>query len=69
MKKASKIGKEWYEQANAFAEYVVGKTAEEVKGIALDETGHAAEEDLKASVTVTITDFQSMIEKAKANAK
>ena len=30
MKGASPIGKEWYEQANAFAEYVVGMTAEEV---------------------------------------
>jgi hypothetical protein len=26
MKKASSIGKEWNEQANAFAQYVVGKT-------------------------------------------
>ena len=41
MKSASGIGKEWNEQAAALAKYVVGKTAEEVKGIAVDGTGRA----------------------------
>ncbi len=68
MKKASAIGKEWYEQANAFATYVVGKTVEEVKGIAVDEGGHASVEDLVSSVTVGIEDFQSNLEKAFNNA-
>lgn len=36
MKKASGIGKEWYEQAAAFAKYVEGKTANEVAGIAVN---------------------------------
>lgn len=67
MKKASDIGKEWYEQANAFAEYVKGKTAEEVKGIALTE-GRPADVDLAASVTIHVTSFQDIIEKAYANA-
>ena len=36
MAKASSIGKEWNEQATAFADYVIGKTVDEVKGIAVD---------------------------------
>ena len=67
MKKASAIGKEWYEQADAFAAYVVGKTVEEIKGIAVDESGHATEEDLVSSVTVGIVDLQSIFEKAFIN--
>jgi hypothetical protein len=67
MKKASAIGKEWYEQADAFAAYVVGKTVEEIKGIAVDESGHATEEDLVSSVTVGIEDFQTIYEKAYNN--
>ena len=35
MRGNSGIGKEWNEQANAFAEYIVGKTVDEVKGIAV----------------------------------
>lgn len=64
MKKASEIGKEWYEQAAAFADYTVGKTVEEVKGIALEEGGKPADEDLKASVTIHVTEIQETLEKA-----
>ena len=67
MKKASAIGKEWYEQADAFADYVVGKTVEEIKGIAVDESGHATEEDLISSVTVGIVDLKTIFEKAYNN--
>lgn len=69
MRKNSKIDKEWNEQADAFAKYVVGKTVEEVKGIAIDEATKPTDADLTASVTVSIGSFQSMIEKAKSNAK
>ncbi len=64
MKKASSIGKEWNEQAAAFCAYVTGKTAAEVKGLAVDESGKAADADLSASVTVGIGEFQTLIEKA-----
>jgi len=64
MKAASGIGKEWYEQAAAFAEYVVGKTVDEVNGVAVDESGHPAEADLTASVTISIADMQAVIAKA-----
>jgi predicted small lipoprotein YifL len=63
MAKASKIGKEWNQQAAAFARYVVGKTAEEVKSIAVKD-GYAADADLTASVTVHVTDFIAGVAKA-----
>jgi len=66
MKGSSKIGKEWYEQANAFAEYAKGKTAAEIKGIALTE-GKPADADLAASVTVSVGGLQTVIEKAYSN--
>ena len=66
MKKASSIGKEWNEQAAAFSAYVVGKTPEEVSGIAVNEKGGAADSDLAASVTISIGQFQALIAKAGA---
>ena len=63
MKSASGIGKEWYEQANAFAQYVLGKTADEVNGIPQDQ-GKATDVDLTASVTIHITSFQDIITRA-----
>jgi hypothetical protein len=68
MKKASDIGKEWYEQAAAFAGYVEGKTIDEIKGIAVDESGHPEAADLTSSVTIAIGDLVSVIEKAVNNA-
>ena len=68
MKKASSIGYEWYEQAANFAQYVVGKTAAEVGGVAVDESGHATGPDLIGSVTVSIGDFQEILMKASENA-
>ncbi len=68
MKAASGIGKEWNEQAAAYAEYTVGKTLEEVQGTAVEE-GRAADADLAASVSIHITDFNSVIAKAVESAK
>lgn len=74
MKKASSIGKEWYEQASAFAEWTVGKTIDEVKGLQTKKVddNHTAVPDvpeLTSSVTVTVGDFIQAVEKAVANAK
>ena len=69
MAKASSIGKEWFEQADAFAKYVVGKTVEEVKGIAVTEEGVPSDADLASSVTIHIGDYTTVIDKAVANAK
>ena len=66
MKKASSIGKEWYEQAAAFCTYVTGKTLDQVAGLAVTETGAAADADLAASVTLSIGEFQALLAKAGA---
>lgn len=68
MKKASGIGKEWFEEADAFAKYVKGKTASEVKGIAVDAEGKATDEDLISSVTVRVAPLLAIVEKAATNA-
>ena len=54
---------EWNEQAASFAEYVTGKTAEEVSGIAV-EAGKPTDADLTSSVTIAIGGFQGLIAKA-----
>lgn len=69
MKKASKIGKEWYEQAKAFSDYIVGKTVADVKAIALNEKGAPTATDLTSSVTVGIGEFLTVIERAGAAAR
>lgn len=69
MKRASRIGKEWNEQAAAFAQYVEGKTVKEVKEIAVDASNHPLGSDLTTSVTMAIGDFITAIEKAVAQAE
>ena len=54
---------EWDQQAASFAEYVTGKTADEVAGIAVSE-GKATDADLVSSVTIKIGEFQELIAKA-----
>ena len=68
MKAASAIGKEWNEQADAFAAYCVGKTANEVLEIAVNEQGVAADADLAASCSMHIGDLQEVVVKAVGNA-
>ncbi|MCR4695050.1 MAG: hypothetical protein K5773_06990 [Pseudobutyrivibrio sp.] len=67
MKQASAIGKEWYEQANAFADWTVGKTANEISGMAISQ-GLASDADLAASVSIHVTGFQAAVTEAIANA-
>ncbi len=74
MRKASAIGKEWFEQIAAFGEYVTGKTVEEVLSIPVYErdANHTAVpevEELKASVTVTVGDYLEALKKAAESAK
>ncbi len=51
MKGVSPIGKEWFEQADAFEKWAVGKTADEVKA-GIDETGTPVDADLAAGCTI-----------------
>ncbi len=69
LKQYSPIGKEWNEQTAAFAQYVTGKTTEEVLGMSLTETTAPAEADLTSSVTIAVGDFLALIEKAAAEAE
>ncbi len=69
MRAASPIGKEWYEQANAFAAYVTGKTAAEIDGIALDNAEKPTGADLTASVTISAGALKTTVLKAIANAQ
>ena len=60
---------EWDEQAAALASFVVGKTVEELKSGAIDETGKApAGSDLATQATIYLGGYVSAIEKAVANA-
>ncbi|NLB27720.1 MAG: hypothetical protein GX819_02055 [Clostridiaceae bacterium] len=68
MRKASPIGKEWNEQAAAFAEYCVGKTAAEIEKIAVSDDGKATDADLASSVTVPVKGYQTPVLLAIANA-
>ena len=68
MKGASSIQKEWTEQAEAFAQWCIGKTVDEVKNIPLKD-GVPNTIDLVTSVTIHVTDFVTAVEKAVNNAE
>ncbi|MBR7182302.1 MAG: hypothetical protein IKD28_05945 [Clostridia bacterium] len=66
--------KEWYLQSKAFSEYVVGKTATEVSGIATSENalGYQMATDealLNAGCTIQITAIKAVMAKAATNAR
>ena len=69
MRKASPIKAEWDEQANFLADYVTGKTIDEVKGIALDDGGKPTDADITTGCTMNIAEILTGIENAVANAK
>jgi len=61
---------EWDQQAAALAKFAVGKTVEELKTGAVDETGKApAGTDLATQATIYLGGYVSAIEKAVANAQ
>ena len=61
---------EWDEQVAALASFAVGKTVEELKSSAIDETGRAPEgTDLASSATIYLGGYVSDIEAAAANAQ
>lgn len=61
---------EWDDQAAALAAFAVGKTVEELKNGAIDETGKApAGSDLASSATIYLGGYVSAIEAAAANAR
>ena len=60
---------EWNEQVEALCDYAVGKTVEELKNGAIDESGYAADADLAASATIYLADYVWAIESAVGNAE
>ena len=61
---------EWDEQVAALASFAVGKTVEELKSGAIDETGRAPEgTDLASSATIYLGGYVADIEAAVANAQ
>jgi len=69
MKKASGIEKEWYEQAAALEEWMVGKTVEEITSMEVDEEGNTTDAELTSSVTVGVDAYIAVVEEAATNAK
>lgn len=74
MKKASPIGKEWYEQMAAFEEWLVGKDVSEVTGLKVKKVdeNHTAVPDvpeLTSSVTMDVGGYQAVVKEALAMAR
>ena len=63
MRKASKIGKEWFEQAAGFAAFITTKTVAEATGVAVNESGYPTDADLTATTTMGIGDFITLLNK------
>ena len=61
---------EWYQQADALAQFAIGKTVTELKNGAIDASGKApAGSDLASSATIYLGGYVSAIEVAVNNAK
>jgi len=69
MKASSGIKKEWYEQANALATWMVGKTADQISKFAVNEKGYPTDKDIIASVTVNVTEYLAVVAEAFTVAK
>lgn len=74
MKAASGIKKEWYEQIAALEDWMRGKTVDDVLAMKVTERDDGNkdipdEDDLKTSVTISVTDQLHALEKAYADAK
>lgn len=67
MKGASKIGKEWNEQIEAFGAWMIGKTVDEVKALELVDDV-TTNEELTSTVTIKLSGYISALEEAYANA-
>ena len=60
---------EWNEQAAALSAYAVGKTVEELRSGAVDETGHAVDADLATTATIYLGGYVFAIDNAVHNAQ
>ena len=72
MIKASKIGKEWFEQAAALESWMVGKTSTQIAGMSTTTNADGvvtSEADLNGKVTITVDEFLRVAAEAIQNAK
>lgn len=60
---------EWDEQATALEEYAVGKTLEEFKSGAVNESGYAVDADLASTATIYLGELVGAVEAAVNNAE
>jgi hypothetical protein len=70
--KASKIGKEWYQQIAELQKWMVGKTADEVKAMKVvekDGSSVSDEAELTSSVTISVQDYIASLSEAYQKAK
>ena len=66
---ASSLKKGWAEQADAFADYLIGKTPEEVSMLKLDNDGRGTDADLLSGCTIAVDRYRDAISKACSSAK
>ncbi len=67
MKKASSIGKEWWEQADGLEKWLIGKTVADIDAAKMSEDGKLT--DLATSVTVKPAHYLEAVKEAIANAQ
>ena len=64
----SSLKKGWTEQADAFASYLKGMTAEQIAHLETDEAGKAKDADLLSHCTIAVEQYRRAVEKACTNA-
>ena len=66
---ASSLKKDWAEQADAFANYLIGMTPEQVSMLKVDEDGKTTDADLLSGCTIAVDRYRDAVTRACANAK
>lgn len=66
---ASSLKKGWAEQADAFADYLTGRTPEQVSLLKLDNDGKPTDADLLAGCTIAVDRYRDAVVKACSNAR
>ena len=72
MRGSSEIDAEWFEQAEALEEWMIGKTVDEITGMEVKEVDEAHQhvpdvEELTSSVTITVEGYLEAVEEAWEN--
>ena len=65
----SSLKKGWAEQADAFGDFLTGKTPDEVKKLATDDDGKPKDADLLSGCTIAVDGYRDAVVRACENAK